>query len=402
MDDVLKYAIENGMIDMTYIREQIEMNKRKELLEKHPYKIWEGKDGKWYTYLPDVGKGRRLIKRKSLQGIEDAVIDQIKECEENPTIAEVFEEWNSRRLELKKICKATYDRDVTCFKKYYSEFGNKKIKTVKKDEIVDFLEEKIAEFDLSAKAFSGLLSITKRFLKFAKKKGYIQFSVEESLDDMDLTEVSFRRTVKDDSDEVFSEPETDKIIEYLKKNLDIWNTGLLLMFVTGVRVGELSTLKHEDFTVDSVKIRRTETSYFDENGKKIYEVKDFPKTKAGIRDVIIPYDYRWILDRIKLFNPWGEYVFVNKKGRRMTNNCFRNRLYRICDKLRIKRRSTHKIRKTYGSILLDNNIDNRLIINQMGHTDIITTETKYHRDRRTRDKKSSIISNIPDFKINHA
>ncbi len=398
----MKYAIENGMIDMTYIREQIEMNKRKELLEKHPYKIWEGKDGKWYTYLPDVGKGRRLIKRKSLQGIEDAVIDQIKECEENPTIAEVFEEWNSRRLELKKICKATYDRDVTCFKKYYSEFGNKKIKTVKKDEIVDFLEEKIAEFDLSAKAFSGLLSITKRFLKFAKKKGYIQFSVEESLDDMDLTEVSFRRTVKDDSDEVFSEPETDKIIEYLKKNLDIWNTGLLLMFVTGVRVGELSTLKHEDFTVDSVKIRRTETSYFDENGKKIYEVKDFPKTKAGIRDVIIPYDYRWILDRIKLFNPWGEYVFVNKKGRRMTNNCFRNRLYRICDKLRIKRRSTHKIRKTYGSILLDNNIDNRLIINQMGHTDIITTETKYHRDRRTRDKKSSIISNIPDFKINHA
>ena len=402
MDDVLKYAVENGMIDMTYIREQIEMNKRKELLEKHPYKIWEGKDGKWYTYLPDDEKGRRLLKRNSQKSIEDIVIAQIKEDEINPTIADVFEEWNSRRLELKKICKATYDRDVTCFKKYYSEFGNKKIKTVKKDEIVDFLEEKIAEFDLSAKAFSGLLSITKRFLKFAKKKGYIQFSVEESLDDMDLTEVSFRRTVKDDSDEVFSEPETDKIIEYLKKNLDIWNTGLLLMFVTGVRVGELSTLKHEDFTVDSVKIRRTETSYYDENGKKIYEVKDFPKTKAGIREVIIPADYRWILDRIKLFNPWGEYVFVNKSGKRMTNNCFRNRLYRICDKLRIKRRSTHKIRKTYGSILLDNNVDNRLIINQMGHTDIVTTETKYHRDRRTRDKKSSIISNIPDFKINHA
>lgn len=394
----MKYAIENGMIDMTYIREQIEMNKRKELLEKHPYKIWEGKDGKWYTYLPDKGKGRRLIKRKSLQDIEDIIIAQIKEDEINPTISDVFEEWNNRRLELKKICKATYDRDAACFKRHYSEFGLRRIKNVTENEFVDFLEEQVAKFDLSAKAFSGLLSITKRFLKFAKKKGYIQFSVEESLDDMDLTEVSFKRTVKEDSEEVFSESETDKIVEHLKKNLDIWNTGLLLMFVTGVRVGELSTLKHEDFTEDSVKIRRTETVYFDEDRKRVYAIKEFPKTKAGVREIIIPADYRWILGKIKFINPWNEYVFSNKNGERMTGACFRHRLYRICDKLGIKRKSTHKIRKTYGSILLDNNVDNRLIINQMGHTDIVTTETKYHRDRRTRDKKSSIISNIPDFK----
>lgn len=45
-DDLLKYAVENGMIDLSYVQEQIEMNKRKELLDKHPYKIWEGKDGK--------------------------------------------------------------------------------------------------------------------------------------------------------------------------------------------------------------------------------------------------------------------------------------------------------------------------------------------------------------------
>ena len=398
MDDVLKYAVENGMIDMTYIREQIEMNKRKELLEKHPYKIWEGKDGKWYTYLPDNEKGRRLIKRKSLRDIEDVVITQIKEDEENPTIADVFQEWNERRLELKKIAKSTYDRDAACFKRHYSDFGTRRIKSVSENEFVDFLEEQIAKFDLSAKAFGGLLSITKRFLKFAKKRGYIKFSVEESLDDMDLTGVSFKRTIKEDSDEVFDEPETDKIIAYLKDNLDVWNIGLLLMFVTGVRVGELSTLKHEDFSSDSVKIRRTETVYFDENRKRVYDIKEFPKTKAGVREIIIPADYRWILNKIKCINPWSEYVFSNQNGDRMTGACFRHRLYRICDKLGIKRRSTHKIRKTYGSILLDNNVDNRLIINQMGHTNIITTETKYHRDRRTRDKKSSIISDIPDFK----
>ena len=49
MDDLLKYAVEHGMIDVSYVQEQIEMNKRKELLDKHPYKIWHGTDGNWHT-----------------------------------------------------------------------------------------------------------------------------------------------------------------------------------------------------------------------------------------------------------------------------------------------------------------------------------------------------------------
>ena len=38
---MLQYAIEHGMIDMSYVQEQMEMNKRKEFLRKHPYEIWE-------------------------------------------------------------------------------------------------------------------------------------------------------------------------------------------------------------------------------------------------------------------------------------------------------------------------------------------------------------------------
>ena len=46
--ELLKYALEHGMINMSYVQEQIEMNKRRELLD--------------------------------------------------PTISEVFDEWNDRRL----------------------------------------------------------------------------------------------------------------------------------------------------------------------------------------------------------------------------------------------------------------------------------------------------------------
>ena len=54
--EMLQFALESGMIDESTIQEKMEMNERKKYLEKHPYKIWKGKDGKWYTYLPDKKK----------------------------------------------------------------------------------------------------------------------------------------------------------------------------------------------------------------------------------------------------------------------------------------------------------------------------------------------------------
>lgn len=69
--ELLMYALEHGMIDVSYVQEQVNMNKRKEMLEKHPYKIWEGKDGKWYTYLPDKKKGRLLKNYVAVYSIEN-------------------------------------------------------------------------------------------------------------------------------------------------------------------------------------------------------------------------------------------------------------------------------------------------------------------------------------------
>lgn len=65
--EILQYAIDNDMIDSVFIQEQIKMQRNEELLSKHPYKIWEGKDGKWYSYFPDKEKGRVLKNRNSLQ-----------------------------------------------------------------------------------------------------------------------------------------------------------------------------------------------------------------------------------------------------------------------------------------------------------------------------------------------
>lgn len=394
-NDILQYAVDNGMIDLAYMQEQIEMKKRKELLEKHPYKIWGGTDGKWYTYLPDKEKGRVLRKRNSKEEIETVVIEYWKQQLDNPTIEEVFLEWNTRRLNLKKISDATYLRNNQTFSRHFLEFGRRKIKSISKEEVEDFLEEQIPEHDLTSKAFGNLKTVTRGLLKRAKKRKLIDFNVEEIFQELDTSDSDFHKVIKEDYEEVFDEYEMPKIMKYLIENLDMFNIAILLMFVTGARIGEVVALKHTDFIDCTFKIRRTETCY-KKDGKYVHEVKEFPKSQAGVRTAIIPDEYAWLAKKIQHLNPFDEYVFV-KNGKRIYTPSIRKRLRRICDKLNIYPKSPHKIRKTYASILLDNHIDNQLIIGQMGHTNILCTENHYHRNRKGIQKKKEVISLIPEF-----
>ncbi len=385
------------MIDLSYVQEQIEMSKRNELLEKHPYAISQGSDGKWRTYLPDKEKGRKMVKKSTKEAVENEVMDYWKSEMENPTIEDVFNEWNDRRIKLNKISQASHLRFKQIFNRHYKDFGKKKIKNVTPQDIEEFLEEQIPKFELSAKSFSNLKTITKGLLKRAKKRRLIEMDVEALFREMDTSEAHFKRTMKEDDKEVFNEEEFPKVMEYLTDNPDLKNLGILIMFLTGIRVGELVALKHSDFDGNTFKIRRTETKYVDEDGKYVYGIKDCPKTEAGIRTVILPKSYAWIANKLRLYNPFGEYIFVESGDRRLTTNCIRRRMERVCDKLGIIRKSPHKARKTYGSILLDNGIDSKLITDMMGHTDIMCTEGHYHRNRKTIERKTEILSDIPEF-----
>jgi len=395
------YCIKNGIIDPQQIQAEIEMAKNKELLAKHPYSIFQDKNGKWCTYLPNKEKGRVYRKRSTKAEIEAVVIAYWKQATENPTLEEVFNEWNNRRLSLKKIVPATYSRNQRVFYRHYKDIKDKKIKTVSFDDMVDFLEEQIPEYELTAKAFSNLKTITRGFFKRAKKRGLIDFSIEDVFNEMDLSEREFVKNIKEDYEEVFSEEEYPIMEKYLCENLDLRNLGILLMFLTGIRVGELVSLKHSDFDGTAFRIRRTETRYHDNvTNKEVYEVKEFPKTAAGLRTVVIPPDYEWVVKKLKMQNPFGEYIFC-ENGKRLTTNCIRQRMYRICKRLNIYPKSPHKARKTYGSILLDNNIDHRLITDLMGHTDILCGEKHYHRNRRSLERKSQILGSIPEFQVKY-
>ncbi len=142
----------------------------------------------------------------------------------------------------------------------------------------------------------------------------------------------------------------------------------------------------------------TEETYYDpETGKRVSEPVDHAKTDAGERTIILPETAEKTLKAIRAINPFGEFMFLDNQGRRIRANRFNYWLHRACKKVGIPERSTHKIRKTYASILLGNNVDERLITNQMGHTDIATTRGSYYFNRNSEDKNKGIISDAINF-----
>lgn len=375
------------------------MTKKEELLNNHPYKIWEGTNGKWYTYLPDETKGRILKKRNTEQDIKNVIITYWNEQINSPTIEEVFHEWNDYRLELKKISKASHTRFEEVYKRHYLLFGKKRIKEITEDEYVEFLERQVFEHHLTSKSFASLKTITKGIIKRAKRKKIITWNYEDILSDVDISRNEFKKTIKKDCDEVFNEDEMPIIINYLKEHLDIRNAAILLIFLTGMRIGEVVVLKPEDLNPikNTVSVKRTETRY-KENGKTYYDINPLPKTINGYREIIVPTHYRWLIRDLKAVSNGHEFIF-HENNKRLTTLLVRKRLYKICKEIKIDRKSPHKIRKTYDSILQDAHLDSRFIINQMGHSDIKTSEIYYHRDRKNYESKVAIMDSIKDFVV---
>lgn len=393
-NELLKYAVENGMIDISYVQEQIEMNKRNELLKKHPYKIWEGKDGKWYTYLPDESKndGRRLIKRTDVTILENIIINYWKSFCEVHTLENVFYEWIREKLEYGEIEKNTYDRYETDFHRFFNKgFENTNIKNISEEMLEDFIKSTINNKKLTSKAYSGMRTIIIGIFKYAKKHKYTDISIYTFFGDLNLSKKIFTKKVRYSEKEVFSEQEIKSMVHFINsRNQRIRELGILLAIYTGMRPGELSALKPSDIRKDdrTIHVQRSEVKYKGINGKTVISVKDFPKSDAGDRYLLLNDKAFEVAKKILRINPFGEYLFQDEKTKkRITENGFNHKLSRICMAIGIPVRTMHKLRKTYGTSLIDHGVPDSVITEQMGHADIKTTRQYYYYSNQSNSEK---------------
>ena len=174
--EMLKFAIENGIIDTALVQEKIEMHKRIELLNKHPYDIWKGKNGKWYTYLPDKEKGRVLKKRNTEKDIQDVVISFYKENDEEEekkkiTFKDYFTIWRERQ----KKCGVSdstidkYNSDYIRFFENDNAIAEKEICKIDDNYIEEYIFRTLDRLDIKYQALLSMFHILNNVMK--KQRG---------------------------------------------------------------------------------------------------------------------------------------------------------------------------------------------------------------------------------------
>lgn len=181
---------------------------------------------------------------------------------------------------------------------------------------------------LTRKSYCNFRLLLLGIYKRAKKKRLTQIDIVSFLKCLELSKNIFSRRIMNKEEQVFSEDEIPKVIEYLEKNLDMVNLGLLLIFATGIRVGELAAIKPEDIFENMMHVQRTEICYVAEIDAKTgkttnaYDIEEYPKSEAGDRYAVIPDESMWIINMARDMNMRGEFLFM-RHGERIKTFTYR-------------------------------------------------------------------------------
>lgn len=400
-ETLLKEALKADIIGFDIIQMHYEMKERKRFLEKHQAKIWQGEDGGFFTYLPDetAKQKRKLVRKSTMEKLEDAIVDFYKSLEEAPTINKIFEAWSREKLEIGEISKGTFDRYENDFKRFIinSSLDQRNIRYITDEMLEEFIRKAIVKHKLSLKAFSNLRTLIIGTFQYAKRKKLTTLSISTFFKDVQLSRKAFTKKYKTKESQVFNEDEIPILLSWLRENPSIENYGIILCFQSGIREGELSAVKFLDVKGKMLHIQRQEIKYKDDITKKCtHEIVEYTKTDAGNRYIILTEKALETIAKIRELNPDGEYL-MQRGNRHFWTNTFNDRLYKACDACGIPRRSMHKIRKTYGTTLIDANVDDSLIMSQMGHSDIATTRKYYYFSNKNSKQNEKQIDKAISF-----
>ena len=375
-----------------------EVMTRRECLKKYEDKYWysENKE-RWVFYLPDETRkeGRKQVSRKRRKDIEDIVYKHYYEEErrtekqkkaeaiEHMTVRELFFEYMEHKK--KQVKARTISRMMVDWEKFYESdktFIEKPFKEINSVDVDDFLNNTIEKYVMTKKCFNNFRGILKQIFVYAVDMGYIEKSPYRTSNINRKNILPNRK--KDNITEIFMPEERTEVRKELyrkaeKKELYLVPWVILLAFETGARIGELLALRESDIhNGDELHIQRQLTK--EENVESLNDIKtkgwvisDYTKTISGDRKIPLTDEALRCLRRIKEINQhtgeqYEDYLFYRPNDV-ITVTRVNSLLYRVCKNVNIPPRSSHKIRKTYASILYSEGMTPLNISKLLGHVD---------------------------------
>jgi len=162
----------------------------------------------------------------------------------------------------------------------------------------------------------------------------------------------------------FTDAELSALLECIKPMSPDFHDMVVFGLLTGLRPPEIRELGRRHYMSD-------------ENGKEYLEFQRH-KTSKATRDPIkrtVPLvpEAVVILNRQIGKHPRRRHVFLNEAGKPYTASVFRQRLKRWCKRAGIQPRPPYALRHTFGSLEAEADVNQAVLAQIMGHTQLSTT-----------------------------
>ena len=408
--EILADAFKCGIINKEDVLKEVKMKQDEKIINQHPYKINQGKNGRWYTYLrdPESPKGRRQIAKSTKEKIYEAILaDYNQRNKKNDlnsiTLENLYEKWMIWRRDT-----GTAPKTITENKNEWNRFlksnpiAHKKVREIRMYDLEDFFMQITTNHAITYKRLTNVKSMLNGLFKFGIRIALIN---DSPMHNVDFAQFQTRCKPENSVKDIYTLAEREAILQYLSAKTDIYSFAVQLAFYLCVRVGELITLKKSDIDIQDNKIyilrsaRKQQILQDDLTFSPVeYTVEERIKgNKAqGFRFIPLTPQSKKLIEKIMDLYPGGDYLFMRNGHTLYTDSFNRYLKDKVCMPLKIPYRSSHQIRFTVATLLYEAGIPINQISAMLGHSETRTT-MHYIRQQVADSKSRTIMSNLLDI-----
>lgn len=353
----------------------------------HKYAISERKNGGGYqTRYVDENKKCHVITGRSEEALYNRLYELYFGDKARIRMCDLFEEWIQERAKT-NLSPRTLKKYREAYEKYLegTVIDTTPIARLTPAIVTEFFNNLIAEQKLSDKQYGNIIVIPNKMFSYATFKG---ITPNNPMTDAMINRRALKHTrAAKTSDRVYYEDERKKFIETLMELLEEEPDrsdyyAILLLWVLGLRIGELAALKWSDidYAAKEIHIQRMESR--DEDNKPA--ILEHCKGNSPTADRILPISeyeiglFAKIRELNKRYGFESEFVFVGYNYKtcrieRRTNKNMDSSIRRICRRAGLPQKSAHDIRRSVASMLYANGESLESIRKFLGHSDLRTT-----------------------------
>lgn len=401
--EILADAFKCGIINKEDVLKEVKMKQDEKIINQHPYKINQGKNGRWYTYLrdPESPKGRRQIAKSTKEKIYEAILaDYNQRNKKNDlnsiTLENLYEKWMIWRRDT-----GTAPKTITENKNEWNRFlksnpiAHKKVREIRMYDLEDFFMQITTNHAITYKRLTNVKSMLNGLFKYGIRIALIN---DSPMHNVDFAQFQTRCKPENSVKDIYTLAEREAILQYLSAKTDIYSFAVQLAFYLCVRVGELITLKKSDIDIQDNKIyilrsaRKQQILQDDLTFSPVeYTVEERIKgNKAqGFRFIPLTPQSKKLIEKIMDLYPDGDYLFMRNGHTLYTDSFNRYLKDKVCMPLKIPYRSSHQIRFTVATLLYEAGIPINQISAMLGHSE--TRTTMHYIRQQVADSKSRTI-----------